>query len=63
MSDVFEGKLVSRTRCLECECGNERDEPFMALSVDIENGQSLNQSIRQFSHKEWMLKQDKFYCE
>jgi ubiquitin C-terminal hydrolase len=42
ISKIFEGKLVSRTRCLECECGNERDEVFMALSVDIENGSSLN---------------------
>ena len=46
MSEVFEGKLVSRTRCLECEGGNERDETFMALSVDIEKGHSLNQCIR-----------------
>lgn len=63
MSEVFEGKFVSVTRCLECECGNERDEAFMALSVDIEKGSSLSQCIRQFAHKEWMLKQDKFFCD
>ncbi|TNV77791.1 hypothetical protein FGO68_gene10338 [Halteria grandinella] len=61
--EVFEGKLVSRTRCLECECGGERDETFLALSVDIDKGHSLNQCIKQFAHKEWMLKQDKFFCE
>ena len=44
--EVFEGKLVSRTRCLECECGGERDEAFMALSVDIDRGHSLNQCIK-----------------
>lgn len=42
VSENFEGKLVSVTRCLECENGNERDEAFMALSVDIERGFSLN---------------------
>lgn len=56
VGEVFEGKLVSRTRCLECESGNEREEEFMALSVDIEKGHSLNQCIKQFAHKEWMLK-------
>lgn len=35
----------------------------MALSVDIEKGASLNHCIRQYAHKEWMLKRDKFYCE
>ena len=63
VSEVFEGDLISRTRCLECENGNEREETFMALSLDIEKGHSLNQCIRQFAHKEWMLNQDKFYCE
>ena len=56
VSEVFEGRFVSRTSCLQCECGNERDETFMALSVDIEKGSSLNQCIKQFAHKEWMLK-------
>ena len=46
VQDLFEGKLVSKTTCLQCESGNERDETFMALSVDIEKGASLNHCIR-----------------
>ncbi|CDW91045.1 ubiquitin carboxyl-terminal hydrolase 12 [Stylonychia lemnae] len=63
VQDLFEGKLVSKISCNLCECANERDEPFMALSVDIEKGSSLNHCIKQFAHKEWMLNRDKFYCE
>ena len=64
VTEVFEGKLVSRTSCFGCENGNERDEAFMALSVDVEQkGTSLNHCIKNFAHKEWMLRADKFYCE
>jgi len=35
VQELFEGKLVSKTTCLQCESGSEREEAFMALSVDI----------------------------
>lgn len=63
VQDLFEGKLVSKTSCCMCEGSNEREEAFMALSLDIEKGSSVNHCIKQFSHKEWMLNRDKFYCE
>lgn len=64
VTDCFEGKLVSKTACFSCEYGNEREEVFMALSIDVEQkGTSLNHCIKQFAHKEWMLRNDKFYCE
>lgn len=42
LSELFEGKLVSKTTCIRCESGNEREESFMALSIDIEKNTSIN---------------------
>lgn len=46
-----------------CECGGAREESFLCLSLDIERGGSVTNSINRFSHKELMSKRDKFYCE
>lgn len=46
VSDLFEGKLISKTTCVQCENGGEREETFLALSVDIEKGSSLNHCIK-----------------
>ena len=63
ITELFEGKLESKTTCLWCENGGRREETFMALSVDIERNTSLSHCIRLFSRKELMAKRDKFYCD
>ena len=63
ITDLFEGKLINSTRCLICESGGTREETFLALSIDIEKNTSLNNCINLLSHKELMIKRDKFYCE
>jgi len=63
VTDLFEGKLVSMTKCLSCESGGSREESFLALSLNIERSTSISNCIKQFSHKELMSKRDKFYCE
>ncbi len=40
---MFQGQLVLRTRCLECECFTERREDFQDISVPVQekdNGSS-----------------------
>jgi ubiquitin C-terminal hydrolase len=63
ITELFEGKLVNSTKCLSCESGGRREETFLALSLDIEKNTSLSNCIRMFSHKEFMIKRDKFFCE
>lgn len=47
VTECFEGKLASKTACFGCESGNEREETFMALSIDVEQkGTSLNHCIK-----------------
>lgn len=33
---MFQGQLVLRTRCLECECFTERREDFQDISVPVQ---------------------------
>lgn len=35
MEHLFQGQLVLRTRCLECECFTERREVFQDISVPV----------------------------
>lgn len=35
MEHLFQGQLVLRTRCLECECFTERREDFQDISVPV----------------------------
>lgn len=46
--DIFEGKLVNETRCLQCENVTSREEIFMDLSLEIEQNSSLTSCLRAF---------------
>ncbi|KAG9351019.1 hypothetical protein JZ751_024908 [Albula glossodonta] len=37
---IFQGQLVLRTRCLECECYTERREDFQDISVPVQEDES-----------------------
>lgn len=37
VGDLFQGELVLRTRCLECECGSERTESFLDVSLPVQD--------------------------
>lgn len=63
ITELFEGKLENITKCLSCESGGRREETFLALSLDLDKNTSLTNCIKTFSHKELMIKRDKFYCE
>ena len=41
----------------------ERDEPFLDLSVDVEQNVSLNWCLKNYSHPEIMKDNDKFMCD
>lgn len=60
---MFEGQLVSITKCQTCERTSTREETFMNLSVDIEKNTSLSHCLKKFSTKELLNMGDKFYCE
>ncbi|KAF2151278.1 cysteine proteinase [Myriangium duriaei CBS 260.36] len=61
--DLFEGVLVSETRCLTCETTSQRDEAFMDLSVDLEAHSSVTSCLRKFSEEEMLCERNKFHCD
>jgi ubiquitin carboxyl-terminal hydrolase 9/13 len=63
VQQMFEGQLVSITKCQTCERSSTREETFMNLSVDIEKNTSLSNCLKKFSTKELLNMGDKFYCE
>lgn len=46
--ELFQGKLVSETRCLQCETVTNREEAFKDLSLEIEQNSSITACLRNF---------------
>lgn len=61
--DLFEGQLTSETRCLSCENISQRHEPFLDLSVDLEQHNSVTSCLQRFSAEEMLCERNKFHCD
>ena len=61
--ELFEGTLTSETRCLTCENVSQRDEPFLDLSVDLDQHSSVTSCLRRFSEEEMLCERNKFHCD
>lgn len=61
--DIFEGVLVSETKCLTCETASQRDETFLDLSIDLEEHSSVTSCLRKFSAEEMLCERNKFHCD
>ena len=61
--ELFEGTLTSETRCLTCENISQRDEPFLDLSVDLDQHSSVSSCLRRFSEEEMLCERNKFHCD
>ncbi|KAI3437589.1 hypothetical protein D9Q98_000042 [Chlorella vulgaris] len=61
--DLFQGKLVNETRCLQCETVTSREEDFYDLSLEIDQNCSLTSCLRNFSSTETLDAEDKFFCD
>ena len=61
--ELFEGTLTSETKCLTCENVSQRDEPFLDLSVDLEEHSSVTSCLRKFSQEEMLYEKNKFHCD
>lgn len=61
--ELFQGKLVNETRCLQCETVTSREEDFYDLSLEIDQNCSLTSCLRNFSSTETLDADDKFHCD
>ena len=60
---IYEGKLVRRTFCLDCEYTSEREESFLNCLVDVENISDLIKSFEQQTKPEYLVADNKYACE
>eukprot|EP00697_Spironema_sp_BW2_P009201 gnl/Spiro4/24029_TR11905_c0_g1_i1.p1 gnl/Spiro4/24029_TR11905_c0_g1~~gnl/Spiro4/24029_TR11905_c0_g1_i1.p1 ORF type:complete len:352 (+),score=39.55 gnl/Spiro4/24029_TR11905_c0_g1_i1:31-1056(+) len=60
---MFQGTLTNETRCLTCETITNRDEPFLDLSIEINQDTSLAHCLRNFRATETLSHRDKFFCD
>lgn len=63
ITDIFEGELISETKCLSCDNSSFRTESFLDLSVDIEPDSSITNCLKLYSKIEMLNENNKFYCE
>jgi len=63
LEEIFEGVVTSQTKCFNCETITERDEPFLDLSIDLEQNTSITYCIKSFSNPEILKDNDKFHCD
>ena len=79
IQELFQGTLVSTTKCLNCETVilgfddppslifspqvSSKDENFLDLSIDVEENTSITTCLRVFSNIETLSGESKYYCE
>merc|ERR1711994_423219 len=63
INEIFQGILVSETRCLNCETVTSKDEDFFDLSIDVEQNTSITSCLRNFSNTETLCSDNKFKCD
>ncbi|MCI4375602.1 hypothetical protein PGIGA_G00111360 [Pangasianodon gigas] len=49
LKQLFQGQLVLRTRCLECECYTERREDFQDISVPVQEDETSSEASSEIS--------------
>eukprot|EP00803_Ostreobium_quekettii_P005859 evm.model.scf_1269.3 EVM.evm.TU.scf_1269.3 scf_1269:13623-17976(+) len=63
LQQIFEGKLVYETRCLQCETVTWTEQSFMDLQLPIEHNWSLTSCLKKYSATSVLSKEDKYFCE
>lgn len=55
---MFGGKFLDKTRCVECGTVTMRPDPFLVLSLALSSGASVEEALRNFCKIEVVLKTD-----
>ena len=60
---LFEGELAAETVCMDCETKMTSTEPFLDLSLEVEQNVSLVRCMKQFSSSEFMGSEQQVRCD
>ena len=59
---IFGGSLLTRLRCLHCDFERRTSHPFMDLSIEISNVNSVEQALAQFTTDENLTRSNRWLC-
>ena len=60
---VFGGKLCNELICKGCPHYSERDEPFLAISLQVKNKKNILESLQSFVEGEMLEGENAYMCE
>ncbi len=60
---IFGGKLISSVTCSKCKKSSNKIDNFLDVSLQIFNSDSLEKSFEIFCKPEYLMGNNKFYCE
>ena len=60
---IYQGTMVSRTLCLECEYCSERSETFLDAIVQVKGFADLRQSLSKQCESEYLIGDNKYQCD
>jgi len=63
INDIFQGKTVHRTLCLECSTVTRREETFLDILVEVENIPNMKQSLDLNVKPEFFVGENQYFCE
>lgn len=63
LQTILQGQFVSLTACLECSTVIDREEPFIDLSVETQQGCSLLNCLHRFGDPEYFYGSNTLHCD
>ena len=65
VSDIFQGTLTNRIKCLTCDNTTARDEPFLDFPIEVQENVDIDiqEILESFHQKEMLHGPNKFYCD
>lgn len=60
---IFGGYLRSQIKCAKCKYESNTFDPFLDLSMDLKNCDSLQKALSNFTKPEILTKGNRFKCE
>ena len=63
MNNLFQGVLANEFICKDCPHYSEREEPFLAISLQVKNKNSVQESLKYYVEGEMLEGDNAYFCE
>jgi ubiquitin carboxyl-terminal hydrolase 9/24 len=63
MNNLFQGVFANELLCVDCPHYSEREEPFLAVSLQVKNKSNIQESLKFFIEGEMLEGDNAYFCE